>query len=62
MSAPKSDKKRKRQEEGGERPVKKKALAPPTGSVRVEYLENNDVLGPLLGRRSRRRENHGCMY
>ncbi|KAF2676761.1 DNA-directed RNA polymeras-like protein I 49 kDa polypeptide [Lentithecium fluviatile CBS 122367] len=43
-----SEKKRKRREEGGERPAKKKAIAPPTGNVRVEYLENNDVLGPML--------------
>ena len=51
MSAHKGSSKRKRQEDGSGKPAKKKALSPPTGNVRVEYLENNEALGPLLGMR-----------
>jgi hypothetical protein len=45
-----SEKKRKRREEGGERPKKKVAIAP-QGTVQVELLENKETLGPLLGMR-----------
>ena len=43
-----SEKKRKRRDEGGERP-KKKAATVARGDVQVELLENKGVLGPLLG-------------
>lgn len=43
-----SEKKRKRHGENGERPKKKAAIAP-SGNVKVEVLENKEVLGPLLG-------------
>jgi len=43
-----SEKKRKRQEQNGERPKKKTAVAP-TGNVRVKMVENKETLGPLLG-------------
>jgi hypothetical protein len=47
-----SEKKRKRREDGGERPKKKVAIAQaPQGSVQVEILENKEILGPLLGMR-----------
>ncbi|KAI4945812.1 hypothetical protein J4E91_007726 [Alternaria rosae] len=42
-----SEKKRKRQEQNGERPKKKAAVAP-TGNVRVKMVENKETLGPLL--------------
>lgn len=45
------EKKRKRHEDVGGRPSKKTATAQPTGTVRVEMLENKDVLGPVLGTR-----------
>jgi DNA-directed RNA polymerase I subunit RPA49 len=45
-----SEKKRKRREDGGERPKKKVAIAS-QGNVRVELLENKGPLGPLLGMR-----------
>lgn len=46
-----SEKKRKRREDGSERPKKKKALAPGAGreTVQVEVLDNSDGLGPVLG-------------
>jgi DNA-directed RNA polymerase I subunit RPA49 len=45
-----SEKKRKRREDGGERPKKKVAIA--SGStVKVEQLDNKGTLGPLLGTR-----------
>jgi DNA-directed RNA polymerase I subunit RPA49 len=45
-----SEKKRKRREDGGERPKKKVAIA--SGStVKVDQLENKGTLGPLLGMR-----------
>jgi DNA-directed RNA polymerase I subunit RPA49 len=44
-----SDKKRKRQEQGGERPPKKAAIAPVQGNVKVEYIENDEILGPIIG-------------
>jgi DNA-directed RNA polymerase I subunit RPA49 len=44
-----SDKKRKRQDDGGERTSKKKAIAPPTGIVKVDHVDNDDALGPILG-------------
>jgi len=43
-----SEKKRKRQEQNGERPKKKTAVAP-QGNVRVQMVENKETLGPLLG-------------
>ena len=43
-----SEKKRKRQEQNGERPKKKTAVVP-TGNVRVKMVENKETLGPLLG-------------
>jgi DNA-directed RNA polymerase I subunit RPA49 len=43
-----SEKKRKRQEQNGERP-KKKTAAAPQGNVRVQMVENKETLGPLLG-------------
>jgi DNA-directed RNA polymerase I subunit RPA49 len=46
------EKKRKRHEGGGERPSKKSAAAQPTGTVRVEFLENKEALGPVLGTRT----------
>ncbi|KAL6703117.1 DNA-directed RNA polymerase I subunit rpa49 [Coniothyrium glycines] len=42
-----SEKKRKRREENGERPSKKAAIAP-QGKVRVEHVENKELLGPVL--------------
>jgi hypothetical protein len=42
-----AEKKRKRNEEGGERPSKKAAVAP-KGNVKVELLQE-EALGPLLG-------------
>jgi DNA-directed RNA polymerase I subunit RPA49 len=45
-----SEKKRKRHEDGGERPKKKVVMAP-EGNVQVELLENKEALGPLLGMR-----------
>lgn len=44
-----SEKKRKRQEQNGERPAKKAAIAPAEGNVKVDYLENDDVPGPIIG-------------
>jgi DNA-directed RNA polymerase I subunit RPA49 len=43
-----AEKKRKRHDDGGERPTKKTAIAP-QGKVKVELLKNEEVLGPLLG-------------
>jgi DNA-directed RNA polymerase I subunit RPA49 len=43
-----SEKKRKRQEQNGERPKKKTAVAP-QGNVRIQIVENKETLGPLLG-------------
>ncbi|KAF2446126.1 DNA-directed RNA polymeras-like protein I 49 kDa polypeptide [Karstenula rhodostoma CBS 690.94] len=43
-----SDKKRKRQEQGGERPSKKPAIAPVQGNVKVEYVDNDEMLGPII--------------
>jgi DNA-directed RNA polymerase I subunit RPA49 len=45
-----SEKKRKRREEGAERPKKKVAIAPQS-TVQVELLENKETLGPILGMR-----------
>lgn len=45
-----SEKKRKRREEGAERPQKKVAVAPQR-PVQVELLENKEPLGPVLGMR-----------
>lgn len=42
-----AEKKRKRNEEGAERPSKKTAVAP-QGNVKVELLQE-EALGPLLG-------------
>ncbi|KAH7074603.1 DNA-directed RNA polymeras-like protein I 49 kDa polypeptide [Paraphoma chrysanthemicola] len=42
-----SEKKRKRREDGTERPKKKVAIAPET-KIQVEILENKETLGPLL--------------
>lgn len=44
-----SEKKRKRQEQGGERPSKKAAIAPVQGNVEVEYIDNDEMLGPIIG-------------
>jgi len=44
-----SDKKRKRREDGSERPQKKATI--PQATVQVELLENDQTLGPLLGMR-----------
>ncbi|CAN9271124.1 unnamed protein product [Alternaria alternata] len=46
-----SEKKRKRQEQNGERP-KKKTSGAPQGNVRVQMVENKETLGPLLGESS----------
>ncbi|KAF9734129.1 hypothetical protein PMIN03_008576 [Paraphaeosphaeria minitans] len=43
-----SEKKRKRQEQGGERPSKKAAIAPVQGNVQVEYVDNDEMLGPII--------------
>jgi DNA-directed RNA polymerase I subunit RPA49 len=43
-----SEKKRKRHDENGERPKKKAAIAP-QANVRVELVENKELLGPILG-------------
>lgn len=43
-----SEKKRKRHDDGGERPSKKAAIALPMGNVKVEVVENKDGLGPVL--------------
>jgi DNA-directed RNA polymerase I subunit RPA49 len=45
-----SEKKRKRSQPNGEKQPKKGAIAP-QGAVKVELLENQETLGPLLGRR-----------
>ncbi|PVI07573.1 DNA-directed RNA polymeras-like protein I 49 kDa polypeptide [Periconia macrospinosa] len=42
------EKKRKRQDDAGNGPSKKKAIAPPTGIVKVEHIKNDDPLGPML--------------
>lgn len=47
-----SEKKRKRQEQNGERPTKKAAIAPAEGNVKVEYINNDDVPGPIIGIKS----------
>jgi DNA-directed RNA polymerase I subunit RPA49 len=47
-----SEKKRKRREDGGERPTKKVAIASGK-TVKVDQLENKGALGPLLGMRKR---------
>ena len=44
-----SEKKRKRQEQNGERPAKKAAVAQAQGNVRVQYIDNDDVPGPIIG-------------
>jgi hypothetical protein len=49
-----AEKKRKRNEEGAERPSKKTAVAP-QGNVKVELLQE-EALGPLLGM------SHGALY
>jgi DNA-directed RNA polymerase I subunit RPA49 len=49
-----SEKKRKRREDGGERPTKKVAIASGK-TVKVDQLENKGALGPLLGMRKRQR-------
>jgi DNA-directed RNA polymerase I subunit RPA49 len=49
MQANMSEKKRKRREDGGERPSKKTTIAPPSGRVRLDFVDNEDVLGPVLG-------------
>ncbi|PSN70935.1 DNA-directed RNA polymeras-like protein I 49 kDa polypeptide [Corynespora cassiicola Philippines] len=43
-----AEKKRKRNEDGSERPAKKAAIAQPKGSVKVEQVENAGDLGPVL--------------
>lgn len=43
-----AEKKRKRNDQGGERPTKKAAFAPQT-TIKVELLKNEEPLGPLLG-------------
>ncbi|KAF2115076.1 DNA-directed RNA polymeras-like protein I 49 kDa polypeptide [Lophiotrema nucula] len=43
-----SEKKRKRRDDGVERPSKKTAIAPPPGNVRVEFVEDTDISGPVL--------------
>jgi DNA-directed RNA polymerase I subunit RPA49 len=43
-----AEKKRKRNDQGGERPTKKAAFAPQT-KIKVELLKNDEALGPLLG-------------
>jgi DNA-directed RNA polymerase I subunit RPA49 len=45
-----SEKKRKRREDGAERPTKKVAIASGK-TVKVDQLENKGTLGPLLGMR-----------
>lgn len=44
-----NEKKRKRQEQNGERPVKKAAVPQAEGNVRVQYIDNDDVPGPIIG-------------
>ena len=53
-----SEKKRKRREEGAERPKKKVAIAE-EGKVQVELLENREPLGPILGMR-KIEEHNAC--
>ncbi|KAF2261086.1 DNA-directed RNA polymeras-like protein I 49 kDa polypeptide [Lojkania enalia] len=43
-----SEKKRKRRDEGGGRPSKKAAIAPQSGTLRVEFMEKNGAPGPVL--------------
>jgi DNA-directed RNA polymerase I subunit RPA49 len=45
-----AEKKRKRHDDGAERPSKKPAVASaPGGTVRVEFVDNKNGLGPILG-------------
>ncbi|KAK3202280.1 hypothetical protein GRF29_161g713878 [Pseudopithomyces chartarum] len=43
-----NEKKRKRQEQNGERPAKKAAVPQAEGNVRVQYIDNDDVPGPII--------------
>ncbi|OCK78833.1 DNA-directed RNA polymeras-like protein I 49 kDa polypeptide [Lepidopterella palustris CBS 459.81] len=43
-----SDKKRKRQSEKGERPVKKVAIDGQAPTVKLSFAEDNDILGPVI--------------
>jgi len=45
-----SEKKRKRRSEKGDYPAKKVAIDLPASTVRVSFLEDNDVLGPVIGK------------
>jgi len=45
-----SQNKRKHQEESGGRPTKKPAITPVKGSVKVKFIDNSDVPGPILGK------------
>ena len=45
-----SEKKRKRQSEKGDRPAEKVAIDLPASTVKVSFLEDNDVLGPVIGK------------
>ncbi|KAF2012469.1 RNA polymerase I associated factor, A49-like protein [Aaosphaeria arxii CBS 175.79] len=40
--------KRKRQDELVNRPKKKSSTGPPTGNIKVQFVQNSDVLGPVL--------------
>jgi len=45
-----SEKKRKRRSEEGNRPAKKVAIDLPASTIKVSFLEDNDVLGPVIGK------------
>jgi DNA-directed RNA polymerase I subunit RPA49 len=45
-----SEKKRKRRSENGDRPAKKVAIDLPASTVKVSFQEDNDVLGPVIGK------------
>jgi DNA-directed RNA polymerase I subunit RPA49 len=43
------EKKRKRAEDGAGRPSKKPSVEKSLGRVRVEHIENKNIVGPVLG-------------
>ncbi|KAF2738562.1 DNA-directed RNA polymeras-like protein I 49 kDa polypeptide [Polyplosphaeria fusca] len=43
-----SEKKRKRRDKDGDRPSKRNAISPPPGNIKVEFVENKDVVAPVL--------------
>jgi DNA-directed RNA polymerase I subunit RPA49 len=46
-----AEKKRKRNDDGVERPAKKPAVSEAKGTVRVEFVDSKSGLGPILGMR-----------